>query len=747
MDLGPALFVCAMRPHEDAPGWQVRESALQAFPGRLTEIVLAPLSRRDSDELVKGLLRLPELPNELRRMIRRKAEGNPFFTEEIIRTLIDNGDLMQEKAGGRWVTTRQIDEIAIPDNVQALLAARMDRLQPATRRSLQAASVIGRTFSHQLLERVVSLPEGSLEQQVQEFQNAGLILGESHTSQRTYTFRHDLTRDAVYQSLLHRQRRELHRLVAEAIEQLGADRLSEEATRLAFHFEQAGQDDKARHFHVIAGQEAARLYAQSEAITHFQRALELAHGSAAVTGDQLTDVYLSLGRSLEMASRFKEALDLYHGMEAKARAQGDEGMALKALIHQGRVHSTPNVEFDFQKGEALAHEALALAERLNKPEAQARVYASMINLYRLSNRWSDGRKAGERAIALARELDEPELLAFCLNDLAHIYMSSVDPRQAHVLLEEASGLWQQLGNQPMLADTYATMALTDYILADFEEVLAHSAAAYQISQVIDNPWGQSYSLLMIGDVYWERGLVGRAIASMEESIALAERAGFLVPQVENRAFLGLIYGYLGDFERGLALARQAVELGERSGAPYLKPASGFLAELYVVQGDLQAAEELLGPIGELVLADPVISTFAYSAQSRLQLALGNYQEALALADNLLSTLKPMGVRVFLPKILFHRGEALIALGRLDAARDSLDRARQEAEVMGAQAILWLIMGTQAALEDQAGNDEKAETLRMQAREIIHFIADQIPEPALRASFLGMDNVRPLLGSG
>lgn len=742
----PALFLCALHPHSESPGWQLKETIAREHPDAYSEITLQPLGETDNDALVGELLAHPQPPGEVKRLIYRKAEGNPFFTEELIRALIESEDFVRDETGQHWIPARKIAEIVIPDNVITLLTARMDRLSPAARDTLQAAAVIGRTFQHALLREVSGAPESTLDQHLAELQRADLIAPVSEGEARAYAFRHDLTRDAAYQSLLHRNRRTWHKKVAESIERLASGRLHEEASRLAFHFEQAGQPQQAVLYHSQAGDEAARLFAHPEAITHYRRAIALA-GRVEDGGEQLTDLFLRLGRSLELDSQFDAALHHYVVMERQGRARGDPEMELKALIKRGQIHATPNVKYDFEQGERLAQQALALAESMEAREAQAQVYWNLINLYRLSSRWAEGKEAGERAVSLARELGQKELLAHTLNDLSHVYMSHVDPRAAQDLLEEAGRLWREADNKPMLADTLGTMSLADYLLGDFEAALAHSEEAQEISLSINNLWGQAYSLLMIGDVYWERGQVDRAIASLEQSIHLGEKAGFLVPQVDNRAFLGLLYGYLGDFERGLALAHAAAELAERSGAPYLHPSKGFLAEIYVIQGNLDAAERLLAHQGEMVLDEPVASTFSYSALCRLMLARGAYQEACDMADNLLALLKSIGFRIFLPKILYHKGEALRAQGHLSGARESLLAARAEATDIGARTIMWLILGSLAAVESARKEPETAERLRLEAIEIIGRIADTIPEKRLRESFLNMANVRAITSEG
>ncbi|MCH7663735.1 MAG: AAA family ATPase, partial [Chloroflexi bacterium] len=150
----PILFVCAMRTYRKSPGWRVKQTAEAEYPHRYKESSLKALSEDQSQELVDNLLDISELPPELHQLVMRKAEGNPFFVEEVVRTLIDNEFVQRDEDGLHWVSTQRVANIAIPDNLQGLLAARIDRLQQDVRQTLQLAAVIGRSFYFRVLAAI-----------------------------------------------------------------------------------------------------------------------------------------------------------------------------------------------------------------------------------------------------------------------------------------------------------------------------------------------------------------------------------------------------------------------------------------------------------------------------------------------------------------------------------------------------------------------------------------------------------------
>ncbi|HLE04330.1 MAG TPA: adenylate/guanylate cyclase domain-containing protein, partial [Anaerolineales bacterium] len=272
----PILFVCAMRPHRQSAGWEIKLHAETAYPHRFTQVSLEPLSDRESGELLNSLLIVSELPPALSELIRGKAEGNPFFVEELIRTLIDEGAIVRDESGSHWRATGEVEAIAVPENLQALLVSRVDRLDKEVRRTVQLASVIGRAFYFRVLEWIAEASE-RLREHLNVLQRVELIHEHARIPELEYVFKHDLTRDAAYESILRKERPQFHRQVGEAIEALFPDRLEEESHRLAYHYREAKDDEKALKYYTLAGNMARRISAYSEAITQYGHALDIAN--------------------------------------------------------------------------------------------------------------------------------------------------------------------------------------------------------------------------------------------------------------------------------------------------------------------------------------------------------------------------------------------------------------------------------------------------------------------------------------
>jgi class 3 adenylate cyclase/tetratricopeptide (TPR) repeat protein len=317
----PLVLLCALRSERQAPAWQIKMLADEEFQHRYTEITLHPLSEAESNELLNRLLAIAELPDRLRANILEKTGGNPFFIEEVVRTLIDSGAVVSEertvdgKSLRYWRATNEGADFPLPDNLQALLAARMDRLEESTRGTLQMAAVIGRSFYHRVLEAVDEAIPG-LDKRLGTLLRLDMIREAARVPEVEYTFRNPLTQEAVYQSILLKRRREFHRRVGEAMEALYPERLEGFFGLLAYHFALAGERDKSIQYSRNASRQAVALYAYEEAIQNLQAALELIEPGESsetrlVLQEDLGDVYRLLRDGERAIASYQQALDLW----------------------------------------------------------------------------------------------------------------------------------------------------------------------------------------------------------------------------------------------------------------------------------------------------------------------------------------------------------------------------------------------------------------------------------------------------
>ncbi len=270
------LFVHLYRPLHDETSGTLAALCRQRLSDHTHEMRLGPLTSDAAGELIRNLLQLDELPARLRDRIAGKAEGNPFYIEEVVRSLIDQGVIVPQD--GRYRITDAIDTTVIPSTVQEVIMARVDRLPESARHLLQVSSVIGRQFFRSIVAAVLAEDDERLERDLQTLRQKQLIEEPKHGEaggvvgdDATFVFRHALAQETIYSSLLLATRKDLHARVGEAIEQRFEDRLTEFFPVLGHHFMQANRLASAEPYLFGAGEEALRSAAFAEALRFFHQ--------------------------------------------------------------------------------------------------------------------------------------------------------------------------------------------------------------------------------------------------------------------------------------------------------------------------------------------------------------------------------------------------------------------------------------------------------------------------------------------
>ena len=289
-----------------------------------TQLRLDPLPPASAEELLQALLGDDPSLVPLKRLLIERTEGNPFFLEESVRTLVETGVLVGER--GAYRLAKPLESMQVPATVQAVLAARIDRLPPEEKRLLQTAAVIGTEVPFALLQAIAELSEEELRRGLGHLQAAEFLYETSLFPELEYTFKHALTHEVAYGSLLQERRRALHARIVEAIERLYADRLTEQAERLAQHAVRGEVWDKAVAYCRQAGTKAYARSALREAVACFEQALAaLRHlPESRATQEQAIDLRLDLRNALWALGELRQILDHLREAATLAEALGDQ---------------------------------------------------------------------------------------------------------------------------------------------------------------------------------------------------------------------------------------------------------------------------------------------------------------------------------------------------------------------------------------------------------------------------------------
>ncbi|MBI5582823.1 MAG: AAA family ATPase [Deltaproteobacteria bacterium] len=305
------LFINLFRPGY----WQGEDRSMEKIgellPDHYVELNMQPLDLQSGEALIENLLNIPGLPSNLRQQIIERSGGNPFFIEEVVRSLIDERVII--RSGGSFAVTDKINSVVVPPTINDVLIARIDRIEEKTRELIKVASVIGRNFFDRLLKEVATHIEG-IDNRLSYLKDLQLIRDRIRMEELEYFFKHALAQEAAYESILLQQRKGLHFSVAQSIEKLFSERLHEFYALLAFHYSKADDLEKAEEWLIKAGEEALRSSASSEALHFYREALKLyldKHGAAS-DQEKVAQLKKNIAFALFSRARYLEALDYYY---------------------------------------------------------------------------------------------------------------------------------------------------------------------------------------------------------------------------------------------------------------------------------------------------------------------------------------------------------------------------------------------------------------------------------------------------
>ncbi len=749
----PILFLCMLRPDKQAASWETVQNIQKKIPDSFHTILLEPLTAEQIRHLLSNLLGIKELPNRIQDLIERRAQGNPFFIEEIIRSLIDTRQIIQEDGSWQLVSEKNGDpKVSIPDTLRGLLSARIDRLPEPNRHVLQMAAVIGSVFDLRILKQLTKLNDLTLH--IEQLREAGMVdtepprpstslaLHDMADVPTEHSFRHVLVQEAAYDSILLKSRRELHLQVAEALERLHPDRIVEFAPLLAHHF-YAAQDVRSLKYDLLAGEEAARLYANAEAATHFKRALETAARIDAPL-DQVGQLFSKLGGVLELAGRYEQALADYQGMHEFARAHAAPAMELTALMAMATIYSTPTALHNSDLSEKASLQALELSRQIGDLSIQTKLNWNLMLNHLHSRRVDQAYDFGLRALSAARAAEDQEQLAFVLNDLGRVYICRGEFEPAMDVINEARLLWHRLNNRIMLADNLGAEEEALYSLGHYNQLIRVAHEALEICDSIDNPWGKSYHRLLIGLAHFEQGDLQPAIQMAEEAINFGDQGGLIISSIAGRCDLAWFYGSCGAIDKALGIIEPAIKLAAAHLPDWMVMPISIKVRLNLLRDDTRAAIEVAAavPLEPPSIPYPHYTLMVRQAEIGIAYGRGDYLQALAITEKVLAEMEGI---VFgeIPQIMAYKGDALVGLDRMDEALAVFHSARVMAEKNNSRNVLWLIHSGLAAAEARLGRGKQAADHRTAARMIVEEMAEGLVPLGLRESFLSLPRVKLL----
>lgn len=656
----PLLIVLALRPPGPLGGQYL--AMLRDLVDTET-IDLPALDPKESVAVAAAGMGVTEpLPEILADLIRSRAGGNPFYAEELVFALRDQSLLRLEPEDGhtRCIVSPELSGATqtLPDTVQGLVLARIDRLSPERQLPLKVGAVIGRTFSYQTLRytlhRHAAIDDVVLRSHLEALAVLDVVPLDTPEPELAYVFEHSITQEVAYQTLLFSQRRRLHQTVAAWYEDtFGEEALIPYYPLLVHHYHHAGVAERERVYARLAGEQAAAHFANAEAVRYLGRALEL-------TGPEAVSERFTLLLSRE------QVYDLQGEREAQRRDLDDlaslagrlDDVARQAEVALRRANYA-EVTGDYPAAIAAARRAIDLVDReWTGPEPERAVEAVRLRAagYMQWGRalWRQGDYEGarpplEQSLSLARSASLRHLEAEALRNLGILSLDQGDYAQAQRRFEPALEICRQIGDRQGEGWALSNLGLVYDLRGDFAQATAYYGWALENCRQIGDRRGEANALSNLG-----------VVAAIRGDYAAAK----------------------GYFEQALLICR---EIGDRQGESMALNNLGFAS---AEQGDYPAAKAYFEQVLQIFqqLGERRNEAMVWSNLGLLAHHLGDNHTACLQSERALSIAQELGDRPTEAEALTHLGHALVALGRLEEAGRAYRRAREVRQELGEQNL-------------------------------------------------------------
>jgi class 3 adenylate cyclase/tetratricopeptide (TPR) repeat protein len=475
----PAIVLCVYRPTFNF----FTSHQLSSIRKIYREIRVKDLSPTEVQDMLESLLNSETIPTDLQRVVQDRAEGNPFYLEELVNSLIESETLIRDN--GNWKLIKPISESEISSTIHGIISGRLDRLEKEMKRVLQEASVIGRTFLHEILKRITDLKD-QCGQCVSGLERLDLIRMRSREPEIEYIFKHALTQEVVYNGLLKKERKEIHERIGYVMEELFHDRLPEFYETLAFHYRQGHSIEKAVDYLIKSGEKSLNRFSLDEAHQYYQQAYDLLSSRLSKTEEDknlLFDLLEKWALVYYYYGKFRDLITLFRAHEAVAESLENKGRPGKFYAWLGMALWATGKSKDSYR---YLRKALKLGEEASDPRVIGYACTWLPLPCIEIGKMDEGIEYGERAKRIAEELPSDQYLYFkSRGDLGCLYYFRGDSGKALEAGKEMIEYGEKHANIRSQAMGHAVVGWGYLASGDFESAIN---SLYRVEQIALDPF-------------------------------------------------------------------------------------------------------------------------------------------------------------------------------------------------------------------------------------------------------------------
>jgi tetratricopeptide (TPR) repeat protein/KaiC/GvpD/RAD55 family RecA-like ATPase len=689
-------------------------------------VSLKRMSLNDISEMIKQMLEQDDVPPEFCKIVYEKTRGNPFFAEEVVKSLKEEEVIYRE--GNKWAF-KEISKIEFPESVRNVVKARFSRLDDECQNVLTLASFVGNDFTLEAMCALTGIEENKLLELMDKMLKTGLVKEREIRGEGICSFADILVRDVVYEEVSLLKRKNLHRVVGYALEKVYAKKSDEHFGELASHFLESGDKDKALDYFLKAGEKAAKIYANAEAASCFQSALKLLEdkeGEIRKRGDvleRLGDIKNLVGEYDACIRYWTEALQLWEQLSEKEKA---------SRLHRKTANVLWSVEGDTEKAAEHHEEALKILEKEPESVELASLFEDMARFY---SRTQDETKAlswAEKAIELAKKLNDHEVIAKSYGTLGVIFAETGNTKKAIECHDRSLRIALDNGYMDPALRAYNNLSASLYTEEENEKALEFAERGFELAKKVGAIRWISWIGTGLSSTYMDMGNTNKALPLAKDSVSLDRKAGNITSLSYSLGNFGFIYFILGELDKSEQYYKEALNLSQKAkNIQQIGLSHALLGWLYADKSEYVKAKEQFGKAFDVY---EKAGAKYYQAYASLRLAwvnteLGEIDKAENFLDKTLRYAVEAADKLLIAWADVGKGMLFRAQKRWKESIELFEKSIQECEALNARrwqvyflAKMVLCEYARVYLErDQEGDREKAHDLLSQALEIFQMM--------------------------
>lgn len=683
----PLLLICITRPDKETEFWQKKKGAAKTYRGIYHEFTLSPLTQQQSRSLVDQLLQVEKLPKTLEQLILSRSEGNPLFMEEVLRSLIEEETLI--KKDGSWVMARPVKDVNIPETLTGVLTSRIDRLDEPVKRTLQIASVVGRVFSQSVLAAVCSdVAEDSdqLEEFLSTLTGAELVRERVNDAEQEYIFKHVLTYETTYNTLLVQQRRVYHKRIADHMAPMYYLKGEEYAGIVAHHYEQGEVWGRALTYLIRAAEASKTTFDNINAVDFYTKALDVSKLVDNLEPKTLINLYEGRGGILKRLGKIEEAQEDFERALKLAKSNEILITQMRVLGELGKLNAGHQ---KFSLAAPYFEDALKIARQLDDKKGLVDTLNQLGDFLFNMGQLNQCSSYFHEALEIAQTLNHTRRIGNSQDGLAAVILYQGEISAGIERLEKTANTWRDIGNYQGLMRTYGYLATGYSLQANYtrSNLICSNAIDLQ-ERTGDLSWAPNFSYHMAQNAF-ERGNLSSAHAHFIKTIEFAGQLGNGIWQSMGLAGCGYYLLFIGEREQAMRQIEQAVQFAEQTGSPlWTSRARRILGIAHWLSDNLSQAQTIL----ETELNQMRIMGFAtdqveiLSALLELHIEQGHWNELPSLLEAMTALTIPSEMKACHAKALMATGKLQTHNEHYEAAMQSLIQALNIAQSTGNKQI-------------------------------------------------------------